>query len=375
MRELFLSHKFSENFNDMRKTYYTIILLITFSIFIYSYQKSVRNIVKYYNDLIFLPILLYENGIKQISIIMPIYNRLNYLNDTLNSAISQNISISNGIEIICIDDCSIEPTSRLILNKMKHNPNIKLIQHFYNQGTFQARKNGIYFSTGKFIISLDSDDFFYPNSIEKLYQFSKQVDADVIDFVAQAGKKRRLYTLDWNPCKKNITNNHEIRLNFMNESLGFNIWKIMVKRTIFIQALNYISPFFENKRILYAEDEALLGGIFLFSSNFYCTKIPVYIHYMFTYFSVQKGAVQPKLQNRYQLLFVKDVMKYLYEEKSKTPNDANLKDMLSKDPNRTVLYNQLNNINRRIIKKCDFADSEFIVFDNHQNGFCLIVKK
>lgn len=67
----------------------------------------------------------------------------------------------------------------------------------------------------------------------------------------------------------------------MNESLGFNIWKIMVKRSIFIQALNYISPFFENKRILYAEDEALLGGIFLFSSNFYCTKIPVYIHYIF----------------------------------------------------------------------------------------------
>lgn len=73
---------------------------------------------------------------------------------------------------------------------MKHNPNIKLIQHFYNQGTFQARKNGIYFSTGKFIISLDSDDFFYPNAIEKLYQFSKQVDADVIDFVAQARKKK-----------------------------------------------------------------------------------------------------------------------------------------------------------------------------------------
>lgn len=96
---------------------------------------------------------------------------------------------------------------------------------------------------------------------------------------------------------------------------------------------------------------------------------------MFTYFSVQKGAVQPKLQNRYQLLFVKDVMKYLYEEKSKTPNDANLKDMLSKNPNRTVLYNQLNNINRKIIKKCDFADSEFIVFDNHQNGFCVFVKK
>lgn len=75
--------------------------------------------------MIFLPILLYENGIKQISIIMLIYNRLNYLNDTLNSAISQNISISNGIENICIDDCSIEPTSQLILNKMKHNPILK----------------------------------------------------------------------------------------------------------------------------------------------------------------------------------------------------------------------------------------------------------
>lgn len=93
----------------------------------------------------------------------------------------------------------------------------------------------------------------------------------------------------------------------------------------------------------------------MFSSNFYCTKIPVYIHYMFTYFSVQKGAVQPKLQNRYQLLFVKDVMKYLYEKKCKTPNDANLKDMLSKNPNRTVLYNQLNNFIRKIIKKMRFC--------------------
>lgn len=348
---------------------------IIFVIFIYIYRNSTNVNANYFNSRIFSPYFIIGRNKIYISIIIPIYNRLIYLNDTLNSAISQTISISNGIEIICVDDCSNEKTSQIILSQMKQHPRIKFIQHYYNQGTFQSRKNGIYFSSGKYIISLDSDDFFYPNSIEQLYQFTLKFDADVIDFVSQAGKRRKLYSLDWSPCSKNFTNNSEIRTNFMNGTFGVYIWKLMIKRSIFIKALNYLSPFFENKKILYAEDVAFIGGVLFFSSNFYCTKFRVYIHYMFTYYSVEKGAVQPKIQNRYQLLFVNNLMEYLYDEKNKNSKSLNLKDMLSKGPNRTVIYNQLYNISRKIRKRCNFDCFEFIIINNVKKGFCTVIKR
>ena len=91
-----------------------------------------------------------ESSILPISIVMPIFNRLSLVNRSL---ISAQLQKSPKIEIICVDDCSSEPISDYIIEKMKQDKRIKLVQNFYSQGSFHSRKNGVFNSKGRYIIA------------------------------------------------------------------------------------------------------------------------------------------------------------------------------------------------------------------------------
>ena len=99
-----------------------------------------------------------------ISIIIPTFNRQELLPKAINSI--RNQSCENW-ELIIIDDGSTDQTS-VLLDSYKDDSRIK---SFYqdNQGVSVARNYGVKKSTGDYIIFLDSDDTFYPDLIQTLY--------------------------------------------------------------------------------------------------------------------------------------------------------------------------------------------------------------
>ena len=89
-----------------------------------------------------------------ISIIVPTYNRVSLLIETVNSILAQTYE---DFEIIVISDGSTDNTQKEI-SKIKDS-RLKFIQLKKNYGyPAKARNEGIKFSKGKFIAFCDDDD-------------------------------------------------------------------------------------------------------------------------------------------------------------------------------------------------------------------------
>ena len=88
------------------------------------------------------------------SIIVPVYNVKNYLQDAVDSILNQTYK---DYEIILIDDGSDDGSEVLCDEISKSISRIKAI-HQQSQGASQARNNGMKIASGKYLLFLDSDD-------------------------------------------------------------------------------------------------------------------------------------------------------------------------------------------------------------------------
>lgn len=112
----------------------------------------------------------------KLSIIVPVYNVVNYLEKCLASVFSQNF---NDYEIVLVDDGSTDGSGELCDKFSESNEKIKVI-HQANQGLSAARNNGIRHSQGEYFILLDSDDWLLNDTAFEV--ISKKFDSDVIMF-------------------------------------------------------------------------------------------------------------------------------------------------------------------------------------------------
>lgn len=106
-----------------------------------------------------------------VSIIIPVYNRIELAIRAINSALNQTYP---NIEIIIVNDGSTEDVSKLE-QLSKSNSKIKYFEQ-NNLGRSAARNLGIEKSTGQYIAFLDADDLFKPNKLE--LQLKKMIDDD-----------------------------------------------------------------------------------------------------------------------------------------------------------------------------------------------------
>lgn len=99
---------------------------------------------------------------KEISIIMPVYNSEKYLESSINSILNQ---CGKKEELIVIDDGSTD-NSEIICRKYINNSSFKYIKKV-NGGVSSARNLGIEQAKGKYITFIDSDDIMRDNVIKE----------------------------------------------------------------------------------------------------------------------------------------------------------------------------------------------------------------
>ena len=114
----------------------------------------------------------------KISVIIPIYNSKNYLNDCLKSIINQTLK---EIEIICINDGSTDNSLELINEIIGKDNRVKIINQT-NQGTSEARNVGVKYAKGEFLFFIDSDDYLENNSLFELYYKANKYNLDILFF-------------------------------------------------------------------------------------------------------------------------------------------------------------------------------------------------
>jgi len=96
----------------------------------------------------------------QVSVIIPTYNRANFLIDAVESVIAQSYQ---DFELLVIDDGSTDNTKQLLTSYKK-----RIRYHFQeNRGVSSARNLGMQLTSGQYVAFLDSDDHWLPQKLEK----------------------------------------------------------------------------------------------------------------------------------------------------------------------------------------------------------------
>lgn len=101
-----------------------------------------------------------------ISIILPVYHVEDYIEQCLDSLINQTY---RDIEIICINDCTMDNSITIVKEHQKKDKRIRLINHDTNKGLGGARNTGIKEARGEYILFVDSDDYIDTSMVEELH--------------------------------------------------------------------------------------------------------------------------------------------------------------------------------------------------------------
>lgn len=112
----------------------------------------------------------------EISIIIPVYNKAIYIEDTIQSALAQTFS---SIEILVVNDGS-EDGSGEVCEKIAGQDTRIVYWEQPNQGVVAARNNAIKKAKGKYIFPLDADDLIVPDCLEKMYRAIESNEVDVV---------------------------------------------------------------------------------------------------------------------------------------------------------------------------------------------------
>ena len=115
----------------------------------------------------------------KFTVIIPIFNRAQYIPQTLESVVKQTYT---DLEIICVDDCSADNSAALLRNYAQKDTRIKILTHKENKGPHVARKTGVLNASGDYMLFLDCDDTLQPHAIEVVYNTLCKNSVEMLEY-------------------------------------------------------------------------------------------------------------------------------------------------------------------------------------------------
>lgn len=112
----------------------------------------------------------------KVSIVVPIYNGMPFIAQTLESLLSQ---VENEIEIICIDDGSIDGTLAFLREMALQHHRIS-VWHQENHGLSYTRNVGLLLASGKYVYFIDADDTLANDAIKTFWNVAYKNDLDIV---------------------------------------------------------------------------------------------------------------------------------------------------------------------------------------------------
>ena len=220
-----------------------------------------------------------------ISIIIPLYNNKNeYI---LRSLISIEAQTFKNIEIIYIDDFS-QYDSISFINILKLiDKRILLIKNKKNRGILYTKSLGVKISKAKYVIVLDQDDMLLSkNLLSIIYEKSQKFNLDILQFKSlKLIEKTKIIKL--NP-EKNFPGYDSIITQpelgkieyYLNYSFGFtfNLWDKIIKRDIYLKALNFIGDDLYNSKVVQREDHIIIFALYKVAERYMRINIDGYLY-------------------------------------------------------------------------------------------------
>ncbi len=229
-----------------------------------------------------------------LSVIIPVYNAEEYLDECINSVYIQNVP---EIEIICVNDGSTDKSFEC-LNKIKlKHPDLIIINQS-NAGLAAARNSGYKLATGKFIYFFDNDDYLYPNVFSKMLDFANSKDLDISFFnVLKDGKEP--YFIIKNELKEVMTGIEIFKINY--ELNGFfppsAVWTCLFRKD-FLDNNNLV--FLEGRE---HEDEEFTPRAYFLAKRVSFLDIPIQFHRV-----LREGSITESTYIKFKENHIRDVI-------------------------------------------------------------------
>ena len=245
---------------------------INFIVYYIQTQKDIQKIKNYFSFIYNLKLFEIKKIKKiknpKISVVSPVYNRGRYITRLLESIQYQQFK---NIEIVIIDDCSIDTSSNIIEYFKKNDERIKLIKNKNNKGTFISRNIGVLYSKGAYIILPDPDDILSKDILKACYKYAEKYNFHLIRFKQFIGEK---YTkFNQNIVNKQINQPKISTLIFYEgnelQQTDYYINNKFINKKVYIKALNIINKFYLSIYMIYMEDQIMNYFIYIASKSFY----------------------------------------------------------------------------------------------------------
>ena len=181
----------------------------------------------------------------RFSVVIPLYNKENYIAKTLQSVLEQSFV---DFEVIVVNDCGTDKSLDIV--KALSDPRIKIIEHTTNKGLSASRNTGIKNAASNYIAFLDADDLWKPNFLEKIdFLIRNYPEASLFATKYEVlHKKNRIITHDFKI--KDFTK-HGIMSNYFEDNLNQSMYYpscLCVRKDVFEAVGCY------NESVNYSED-------------------------------------------------------------------------------------------------------------------------
>ncbi|GAP72480.1 beta-1,3-glucosyltransferase [Candidatus Symbiothrix dinenymphae] len=241
-----------------------------------------------------------------VSILVPVYNVSAYIERCAHSIFQQTFQ---DIEYVFVNDGSTDNSIDVLKSVIEHyparKPHIKIIEFAQNQGLAVARNTLIEHSTGKYILSVDSDDYIDVEMVETLYNKieDEQADIAVCDLVNEYSDGTSRFMLDYVPENQE---DYFFEMLKNDRSQSYRVTKL-VRRDLYEKA-DYHIP----SGLNYLEDRYLMPRLYYYATKIVKVNQPFYHYIHYNAASITKNKGQMHFEN--SLLFWQSMDEFLKEK-------------------------------------------------------------
>ena len=211
----------------------------------------------------------------EFSVIVPVYKVEKYLKNCVDSIIGQSYQ---EFELILVDDGSPDTCGEICDKYGTLDTRVKVV-HKENGGLSSARNAGLDIATGKYVIFIDSDDFWDDaNALEHIHNNLIETDADVLVFPAKRyyeNEDKYTYIITSDVYRSKIIDkdvNASIRYMIENNIYRAAAWNKVVKKSI----IDSHTMRFKNGYL--SEDMDWCGDLLLYAQRFDFYGNPFYAY-------------------------------------------------------------------------------------------------
>jgi glycosyltransferase involved in cell wall biosynthesis len=247
-----------------------------------------------------------------VSVIVPVYNVENYLEECLNSIVSQTVK---DIEVIIVNDASPDNSETIIRRYLTKYSNFIYIKHEKNLGINAARNTGLSSAQGKYILFIDSDDYIVPTMIEKMLVKAEENDLDVVMCVYLVAFKNNKFIYNNSLFKSidydEILDGYSAFRNYLLTSFNTSLWNKLFKKDIYIKSQEIMQMKIGKYRLDYNEDTTSNFFFFINAKRCMAIKEKLYIYR----YNLQSAVRKPILKHFKDTIFVLKLGNEIMEEK------------------------------------------------------------